>query len=77
MIYEQYFDGRKPSENQVINAIKHGLNKGHYYFEIAWGENMVTLEKGRSGVNQWIGWGWIKDISGHELAEQFNREGVF
>jgi hypothetical protein len=76
MIYEQYFDGRKPSENQVINAIKRGLSKGFSQFEIAWGENMVTLEKGRSGVNQWIGWGWIKNISGSDLADQFNREGI-
>ena len=75
-IYEQYFDGRKPSENQVINAIKRGLSKGFSQFEIAWGENMVTLEKGRSGVNQWLGYGWIKNISGSDLADQFNREGI-
>jgi len=37
---------------------------------------MVTLEKGRAGVNHWHGWGWNKNKSGHELAEQFNREGV-
>jgi hypothetical protein len=75
-MYEQYFDGRKPSENQVIQAIKRGLKEGHVQFEISWGENMVTLEKGRAGPNQWHGWGWIKNISGHELAEQFNREGA-
>jgi len=75
-IYEQYFDGRKPSENQVINAIKRGLSKGFSQFELSWGENMVTLEKGRAGVNQWIGWGWIKNISGSDLADQFNREGI-
>ena len=59
MIYEQYFDGRKPSEKQVIEAIKRGLSRGHNQFEIAWGENMVTLEKGRAGPNTWHGWGWI------------------
>lgn len=75
-LYEQYFDGRKPSKNQVIQAIKRGLSRGHVQFEIAWGENMVTLEKGRAGVNQWSGWGWIKNISGSDLADQFNREGV-
>jgi hypothetical protein len=37
---------------------------------------MVTLEKGRAGVNQWSGWGWIKNISGSDLADQFNREGI-
>ena len=75
-IYEQYFDGRKPSKNQVIQAIKRGLSKDYTQFEIAWGENMVSLEKGRSGPNAWIGWGWIKNISGSDLADQFTREGV-
>jgi hypothetical protein len=75
-LYEQYFDGRKPSKNQVIQAIKRGITKGHYQFEIAWGENMVSLEKGRAGVNTWIGWGWIKNISGSDLADQLNQEGI-
>ena len=74
MIYEQYFEGRKPSEKQVIQCIKRGLNQGLSQFEIAWGENMVTLEK--RGINRWSGWGWIKNISGHELAEQLNKEGA-
>ena len=74
MIYEQYFDGRKPSENQVIQAIKQGIRQGYHVFEIAWGENMVTLDRQAGG--RWAGWGWIKNISGHELAEQFNREGI-
>ena len=76
MIYEQYFDGRKPSKNQVIEAIKRGLSRGYNQFEIAWGENMVTLEKGRAGVNTWHGYGWIKNISGDDLAIQFNKEGA-
>jgi hypothetical protein len=75
-IYEQYFDGRKPSKNQVIQAIKRGLSRGHVQFEIAWGENMVSLEKGRAGVNTWLGYGWIKNISGSDLADQFNKEGA-
>ena len=72
MIYEQYFEGRKPSENQVIQAIKRGLSGGHNQFEIAWGENMVTLEKGRAGPDTWHGWGWIREISGHGIAEGKN-----
>ena len=73
-IYEEYFDGRKPSEKQVIQSIKRGSRQGHVDFEISWGENMVTLQKNQD--NTWFGWGWIKSISGHELAEQFNREGI-
>lgn len=74
MIYEHYFDGRKPSKSQVIQVIKRGLKEGHHMFEIAWGENMVTLDKQFS--NRWAGWGWIKNISGSDLADQFNREGI-
>jgi len=74
MIYEHYFDGRKPSKSQVIQAIKRGLKEGHHMFEIAWGENMVTLDKQSS--NRWAGWGWIKNISGSDLADQFNKEGA-
>ena len=74
MIYDHYFDGRKPSKIQVIQCIKRGLSQGFSQFEISWGENMVTLDKQSS--NRWAGWGWIKNISGHELAEQFNREAI-
>jgi hypothetical protein len=73
-IYEEYFDGRKPSEKQVIQSIKRGSKQGHVDFEISWGENMVSLQKNMNGT--WFGHGWIKNISGHELAEQFNREGI-
>ena len=73
-IWEEYFDGRKPSENQVIRSIKRGLKQGHVDFEVSWGENMVTLQKNQDRT--WHGWGWIKNISGHELAEQFTREGA-
>ena len=76
MIYEQYLDGRKPSKNQVIQAIKRGLSGGHNMFEITWGENWVTLEKGRAGPNTWHGHGWIKNISGSDLADQFNKEAI-
>ena len=44
-IYEQYFDGRKPSENQVIEAIKRGLSRGHYQFEIAWERTWSHLRR--------------------------------
>ena len=75
-MYEQYFDGRKPSKNQVIQALKRGLSRGHVQFEISWGENMVSLEKHRVAPNTWSGWGWIKNISGSDLADQFNKEGI-
>ena len=74
MIYEQYFDGRKPSKNQVIQAIKRGLSGGFHQFEIAWGENMVTLDRQAGG--RWFGWGWIKALGGDNLAKELNQEGI-
>lgn len=76
MIYDHYFDGRKPSKIQVIQCIKRGLSQGFSEFEISWGENWVTLEKGRAGPNTWHGHGWIKNISGSDLADQFNQEAI-
>ena len=73
-IYEQYFDGRKPSKNQVIQSIKRGTKQGHVDFEISWGENMVTLQKNND--NTWFGHGWIKNISGNDLAKELNQGGV-
>jgi hypothetical protein len=70
MIYEQYFDGRKPSENQVIRAIKQGITKGYHVFEIAWGENMVTLDRQAGG--RWAGWGWIKLLTKQSSKNLFD-----
>jgi hypothetical protein len=73
-VYEHYFEGRKPSKAQVIQSIKRGLSGGFHMFEISWGENMVTLDRQAGG--RWAGWGWIKNISGDDLANQLNQEGV-
>jgi hypothetical protein len=73
-IYEEYFDGRKPSKSQLVRSIKRGLKQGYHMFEVSWGENMVTLDRQAGG--RWAGWGWIKNISGDDLANQFNQEGI-
>ena len=72
-IWEEYFDGRKPSSNQVIQSIKRGLKQGHMDFEISWGENMVSLQKNYNGT--WFGHGWIKNISGDDLAKHLELGG--
>lgn len=73
MIYEHYFEGRKPSLLQVKVAIFKALREGYNMIEISWGENMLTIE--RNGVD-YYGWGWIKDISGGDLANELNKEGA-
>jgi hypothetical protein len=73
-IYEEYFDGRKPSKSQLVRSIKRGLKQGYDDFELSWGENMINLQKNRDGT--WFGWGWIKALSGDNLAKELNQEGA-
>lgn len=41
-LYEYYFEGRKPSNKQVLNKINEGIADNARIIEISWGENMVT-----------------------------------
>jgi hypothetical protein len=67
-MYEYYFEGRKPSNAQVLKQINKAINQGNDYIEISWGENMLILEKRET----WHGWGWIRNISGADLAVKIN-----
>jgi len=67
-MYEYYFTGRKPSNAQVLKKINEAINQGNDYIEISWGENMIILEKRET----WIGWGWIRNISGSDIAVKIN-----
>jgi hypothetical protein len=69
-MYEYYFTGRKPSNAQVLKKINEGINEGNNYIQISWGENMITIERMRSKF--WYGSGWIKNISGADLAVKIN-----
>ena len=73
-MYEYYFTGRKPSNAQVLKKINEGINQGNDYIEISWGENMLTLEKQLINDKReaWIGWGWIRNISGSDIAVKIN-----
>lgn len=70
-MYEFYFAGRKPSNAQVLKKINEAINKGYSYIEISWGENMLTIE--RQSNKLWHGSGWIKNISGADLAYKLNE----
>lgn len=73
-IYEEYFDGRKPSKSQLVRSVKRGLKQGYTDFELSWGENMINLQKNHD--NAWFGWGWIKTLGGDNLAKELTQEGV-
>jgi|APMed6443717190_1056831.scaffolds.fasta_scaffold15635_4 hypothetical protein len=72
-MYEYYFDAtkRKPSNAQVLKQINKAINEGHNYIEIIWGENMITIERMHS--KYWYGSGWIRNISGSDLAVKINN----
>lgn len=74
-LYEYYFTGRKPSNKQVLAKINEGISQGHDYMEISWGENMIMLDKplvnGKREI--WYGSGWIKGISGYDIAADLNE----
>ena len=63
------FKNRKPSKAQVMRAIGLKLEQGANLLEIYWGENSITLEL---IGDSWHGWGWLKDISGDDIAQELN-----
>jgi len=74
MLYEYEFTGRKPSNKQVLSKINEGIKENARIIEISWGENMVTLERTRIGAGiEWYGSGWIRNISGADLANHINK----
>lgn len=68
---EYNFTGRKPSNAQVLKKINEAINNGEDLIELYWGENSITLDKQRIN-GMWNGWGWIRNISGADLATKIN-----
>lgn len=72
-ITEINFDGRKPSKAQIMRAIGRALEKGTMSIDIRWGENWIELMfDDRALSTGWTGRGWIKDISGDDIARELN-----
>jgi hypothetical protein len=76
MLYEYYFQGKKPSKAQVLKQVSEGDKQNATLIEISWGENMLTLDKQLfNGKREaWYGYGWIKDISGDDIAKALNSK---
>jgi hypothetical protein len=67
------FTGRKPSKVQIFAKLKPLLKAGETFIQIQWGENQITLERfGAHG--QWVGSGWIKNLSGYDLGQELNNQ---
>lgn len=67
---EYIFTGKKPSNAQVLKKINEAINNGEDLIELYWGENSITLDY--NGM-MWSGWGWIRNISGSDLAYTINK----
>lgn len=65
MSREIHFNGRKPSKQQVLKQVRLLMREGWSHIEVFWGENWIELENIHG---YWHGHGWIRDISGQDLA---------
>ena len=65
------FYKRKPSRAVIMRTIAEYLKQGGKAFTIQWGENWIDLTY-HDTYNTWYGEGWIKDISGSDLADELN-----
>lgn len=73
MLYEYDFTGRKPSIVQVRKQVSEGIKKNASMILISWGENRIDIERSYNG-QYWLGSGWIKRISGSDIAEGLNHD---
>ena len=75
MLFEFYFEGKKPSKAQVKKCAIKAIKDGYPLIEISWGENMINLQ---NNLGQVSGHGWIKNIGGDDLARELNEyKGAF
>lgn len=72
MLYEYSFEGRKPSVKQVMKHVQEGIRKNCQTIQISWGENRIDIDRSYNGLS-WLGSGWIKNISGYDIAEELNK----
>ena len=70
-VIEIEYKNRKPSKAVVMRTLAEYLKQGGKAFEITWGENMIDLYFDPR-VELWYGSGWIKDISGDDIAQELN-----
>lgn len=65
------FKNRKPSKAVVMRTLGEYLKQGGKCFSITWGENCIELDYYPNDA-QWYGRGWIKQIGGHDIADELN-----
>ena len=73
MLYEYDFTGRKPSIVQIKKQVSEGIKQNASMILISWGENRIDIERSYNG-QYWLGSGWIKKISGSDIAKGLNHD---
>lgn len=71
-VIEIEFKNRKPSKAVIMRTIAEYLKQGGKSFTITWGENWIELDYHTTYKN-WQGRGWIKNISGDDIAKELNE----
>jgi hypothetical protein len=69
-MFEYEFTGRCPSKTQVTKTTKIGMQSGATHLSLSWGENMIEMVL--AGNGRWYGGGWIRSISGQDLAQELS-----
>lgn len=71
LVDEYEFFNRKPSKSQINACIKNAMAQGSKAVAIILGENQIDLDY-HDSHRLWYGSGWIKNISGSDIAEELN-----
>lgn len=71
MLCTYEFHNRKPSIKQINACINNALKDNATTIQISWGENRIDIERSYNGA-QWLGSGWIRNISGYDIANDLN-----
>lgn len=62
---------KKPSKAVLMRSIGKCLEQGAKSISLTWGENWIDLDF-HPNHEQWYGQGWIKQLSGDDIAQELN-----
>ena len=65
------YENRKPSRAVIMRTLAEYLKQGAKSFDIRWGENWIQLDF-HPHQEHWYGRGWIKELSGDDIAQELN-----
>ena len=65
------YEKRKPSRATIMRSLGEHIKQGGKAFELHWGENCIELDYYPNDAT-WYGRGWIKEIGGHDIADELN-----